>query len=170
MPLTMLRKFKKTPPRLSTIFSRYDPPLFLITMCTLLRRPILCNPTVHDAFRTYAQRGQQFGVAVGRYVIMPDHLHAFVCFGGEVGLRRWVKGLKRHLDTALLGIGQTPAIVPDAKLSGFWQPGTFDHLLRNDESYAQKWNYVRDNPVRAKLVERSEDWPNQGEIVLFDRV
>jgi REP-associated tyrosine transposase len=25
-----------------------------------------------------------------------------------------------------------------------WQPGFFDHLLRNDESYSQKWEYVRE--------------------------
>jgi len=45
----------------------------------------------------------------------------------------------------------------------------FDHVLRNDESYAQKWNYGRDNPVRAGLVVRSEDWPYQGEVALIDR-
>jgi len=45
----------------------------------------------------------------------------------------------------------------------------FDHLLRNDESYAQKWEYVRENPVRAGLVHCSEDWPYQGEIVYIGR-
>lgn len=50
-----------------------------------------------------------------------------------------------------------------------WQPGFFDHLLRNDESYAQKWNYVRENPVRAGLARTSDEWPYQGEIVYIDR-
>ena len=43
-----------------------------------------------------------------------------------------------------------------------WQAGVFDHLLRSDESYAEKWLYVRENPVRAGLVARAEDWPYQG--------
>jgi hypothetical protein len=30
-----------------------------------------------------------------------------------------------------------------------WQREFFDHLLRSEESYDQKWNYVRENPVRA---------------------
>ncbi len=51
----------------------------------------------------------------------------------------------------------------------FGSPGFFDHLLRNDESYAQKWEYVRQNSVRAGLVESPEDWPYQGEIVYIDR-
>ena len=43
--------------------------------------------------------------------------------------------------------------------------GFFDHLLRSEESYAQKWDYVRENPVRAQLVERVEDWPYAGELI-----
>jgi putative transposase len=50
-----------------------------------------------------------------------------------------------------------------------WQPGFFDHLLRNDESYSQKWEYVRLNPVRAGLVKRADEWPHQGEFVAIDR-
>ena len=50
-----------------------------------------------------------------------------------------------------------------------WQPGFFDHLMRSDESYAQKWDYVRENPVRHGLVPASDAWPYQGEIVRIDR-
>jgi len=50
-----------------------------------------------------------------------------------------------------------------------WQPGFFDHILRNDESYSQKWQYVYENPVRTGLVESPDQWPYQGEIVLIDR-
>ena len=45
----------------------------------------------------------------------------------------------------------------------------FDHILRNDESYAEKWNYVRDNPVRAGLVELAENWPYHGEVIVIAR-
>lgn len=90
---------------------------------------------------------------------MPDHLHFFV--QGEAGLvlSKWVGGLKRTLSVALKARGDRP----------LWQPGFFDHVLRNDESYAQKWEYVRDNPLRAGLVSQSDDWPYQGEIVVIDR-
>jgi len=54
--------------------------------------------------------------------------------------------LKQHLAKA---IEFTPPPV--------WQRGFFDHLLRSDESYAEKWNYVRENPVRAGLAQSAED-------------
>jgi len=51
-----------------------------------------------------------------------------------------------------------------------WQRGFFDHLLRSDESYEQKWNYVRENPIRAGLAKSADDWRYAGEIIVIDRV
>jgi hypothetical protein len=44
----------------------------------------------------------------------------------------------------------------------------FDHLIRHSESYAEKWEYVRQNPVRARLVKDPDEWPWQGEIVRLE--
>jgi hypothetical protein len=45
-----------------------------------------------------------------------------------------------------------------------WQRDFFDHVLRSDESYSEKWNYVFDNPVRAGLVSSANEWRYAGEI------
>ncbi|HEX7517484.1 MAG TPA: hypothetical protein VF345_09380 [Chthoniobacterales bacterium] len=45
-----------------------------------------------------------------------------------------------------------------------WQKGFFDHVLRSGDSYAQKWEYVRDNPVRAGLAKAWRDWPFSGQV------
>jgi len=151
---------KGRPPRLSQIFQSYDAPLFFVTVCTLHRHRFSSLKTANDALVVYGTRAiEEFNVALGRYVIMPDHLHFFVRGDQNFVLGNWVKGLKRAILKAF----------PNEKDHSLWQPGFFDHLLRNDESYAQKWEYVRENPVRAGLVHCSEDWPYQGEIVYIDR-
>ncbi len=48
--------------------------------------------------------------------------------------------------------------------SPIWQKEYFDHLLRLEESYLQKLEYVKQNPVRKGLIQRVEDWKWQGEI------
>jgi hypothetical protein len=40
-----------------------------------------------------------------------------------------------------------------------WRQGVFDRLLRRDEFVGSKWEYIRENPVRAGLVTRWEEWP-----------
>ena len=104
----------------------------------------------------FAKRAQdEFGIAVGRYVILPDHLHLFVCLPADIKLSDWVGTLKRILARTVDAASSDP----------IWQRGFFDHVLRSGESYSEKWNYVRENPVRAGLVKNADDWPLCGEIV-----
>jgi REP-associated tyrosine transposase len=49
-------------------------------------------------------------------------------------------------------------------IGAIWQAEFFDHVLRSSESYGQKWDYVRENPVRAGLSNDVDGWPWQGEI------
>jgi REP element-mobilizing transposase RayT len=70
---------KGRPPRLEQIFQTYAPPLFFITICTIHRQKIGDLEAAHHAFEAYVRRGHdKFGIAVGRYLIMPDHMHFFV--------------------------------------------------------------------------------------------
>lgn len=142
---------KGRPPRLQQIFQCYDPPLFFITICTLHRRKIDRLDLLHRAFQKYARRGaEEFSVGIGRYIIMPDHLHFFVRGDNHFDLVKWVNGLKRAMSVAVGATTDRP----------LWQPGFFDHVLRNEESYAQKWDYVQQNPIRAGLVNSAAEWPH----------
>ena len=59
----------------------------------------------------------------------------------------------------------TKRMIRELEFSGrVWQEEFFDHVLRSSESYSQKWDYVKENPVRAGLVTSANDWPYQGEI------
>jgi REP element-mobilizing transposase RayT len=40
-----------------------------------------------------------------------------------------------------------------------WEEESFDHVLRSDESLTEKCEYIRQNPVKAGLVRRPEDYP-----------
>ena len=152
-------KFTRPPRRLDRIFA--DAPLFFVTCCTYRKRPKLANDAFYNAFIAFAERaGSDFNIAVGRYVIMPDHLHFFVAGPNEFDLGNWIGTLKR---TLLKALPKTDSEDP------IWQRGFFDHVLRSDESYAQKWEYVRENPVRAGLVSEAREWPYAGEIILIER-
>lgn len=155
------RTFGERPPRLGRVFQGEAFPTYFVTFCTHERKPWLANAAVHDAFVKFTERAaDDFNIAVGRYVIMPDHVHFFVCGGLEFSLGKWVGALKQ---------GLAKAANKEIWQGQIWQEGFFDHLLRSDESMSQKWEYIRANPVRAGLVRRVEDWPYQGEIIPIDR-
>jgi putative transposase len=145
------------PPRLEQVFQNYDPPVYFVTLCTKNWRNVLANADVRSALIKYGRVGSRRGFALGRYVVMPDHIHLFVSGTLDFDLGVWMRGLKRVVAAA----------VPGGR-SGIWQRGFFDHVVRNSESYSQKWEYVHENPVRAGLVPTADRWPYQGEIVLIE--
>ena len=141
--------------RLSNVFA--SDPVYFVTLCTHARRPLLASDSTHAAVRTFCDAGTVRGVFVGRYVLMPDHGHAFLMFarGSTVTLSPWTKFLKNCLSKHWRTRG-----IP----APHWQKGFFDHVLRSAESYSEKWSYVEQNPVRAGLVPRASDWPFAGTI------
>ena len=152
---TVGKMIKGRPHRLGLIY--VNQPLYFVTFATRDRKRI---PSLYRAQLALEQYGHcatsKFNVAVGRYVIMPDHVHLFVRSDRSFTLSSWIGGLKRAMCVAL-------------KSPRLWQPGFFDHILRSKESYAEKWDYVRDNPLRSGLVRTLDEWPYQGEIVVIDR-
>ena len=153
--------FPKRPLRLDPLFQRYAQPVYFVTFCTYQRYAFLASTAVQNGFIAFATcAAREHNIAVGRYVLMPDHVHLFVRGGPEFDLGRWIGLLKRVLAKDAGRVKSTGRI---------WQEGFFDHVLRNDASYDQKWEYVRQNLVRAGLVAKAEHWPYQGEIVPIDR-
>src|SRR5439155_18350280 len=154
---------KDRPRRLDRIFSHA--PIFFVTFCTQDRKRIGSLVNAHSAFVKYGKgAAEKFNVAIGRYVIMLDHIHLFVGGDPNFALSPWVGGLKRAISLAVSGDPQARRLPLQGrhplqgKQNSLWQPGFFDHVLRSDESYAQKWEYVRDNPVRTGLVASWQEW------------
>jgi len=138
------------------------PLVFFLTACVAGRRPVLYEPRVADILvQAWRHATALHGWLIGRYVIMPDHVHFFASPVGDAAkdLSGFLKYWKRSTAIRLRKAG----------FSQFrWQREFFDHLLRDEESYAEKWDYVRDNPVRAGLVGDSSQWPYQGEIARLE--
>jgi REP element-mobilizing transposase RayT len=87
-------------------------------------------------------------------VAMPDHVH-LICLplsdsSGSVSIpeiTRTIKSESAHRINKALG-----------RMGRVWQDESFDHILRGDESLSKKMGYILQNPVRAGLVAKSQDY------------
>ena len=103
-------------------------------------------------------------------LLMPDHVHLFAALGCTEDTARddnmhqpvhvdmhpplamWVRFWKRRFAQAR-GLPRRS-----------WQGGMWDTRMRTPRQYEEKWAYVRENPVRYRLVARPDDWPYAGHI------
>lgn len=134
-------------------------PVYFITTCVAGRKPMLATASIHSLLREeWSGWRKRHGWMVGRYVVMPDHVHFFTTPIplADTTLHQVIGKWKEW--TAKRILKQTGGSAP------LWQPEFFDHLLRTEDSLAEKWTYIRENPVRAGLVSRAEDWPYAGSI------
>ena len=79
------------------------------------------------------------------YTLMPDHLHWLFRLNDITDLSRavgYVKGRSaKQINTHL------------KRNINVWQPGFYDHCLRQDEEIKEVMRYIVANPLRANLVE-----------------
>ena len=95
------------------------------------------------------------------FVLMPDHVHALVWLPQPDDLTRFLHGWKRmssfrirqwyakHAANYFVGFG------PGDR---FWQPKSYVFHIYSERKLREKLDYMHLNPVRAKLVERADDW------------
>ncbi|MGO9244371.1 MAG: REP-associated tyrosine transposase [Verrucomicrobiia bacterium] len=129
-----------------------SPVVYFVTACCYRRRRLfIADELVRVAAECLRRCQERHGWEVSQACFMPDHVHLFAApmRHREQSLAEFMQAWKSCV-TVRLGRGR------------IWQAGFFDHLLRSDESAEWKWEYVRQNPVRAGLCERPEDYAWSG--------
>ena len=86
------------------------------------------------------------------YVIMPNHVHLFFqCVGKSLG--GIIRDFKRWTTS------QINMKCPDYSGEPFWQREWFDHWSRSADFDEKFKLYIRNNPVKARLVKDYKNWP-----------
>ncbi len=148
---------RKAPIHLPPRYPLDGQPLVYLTVCTDQRKPILCRLAVHDLMVDTWQKADHW--LVGRYVIMPDHVHLF-CSPAQWyihSLAKWVQYWKAMISRQW----------PWPKEQPIWQRSFWDTQLRKEEQYLEKWKYVQLNPVRKEFTTDPKNWLFQGELHEF---
>src|SRR5205823_5270701 len=111
------------------------PTIIFLTVCTKNRKKILATEQSHELLKSAWQLRPAW--LVGRYVIMPDHVHLF-CAPGELDplpLTAWIEFWKSHVARNWFDRSHAP----------IWQRQFWDTQLRRGENYEEKWEYVLQN-------------------------
>ena len=127
---------------------------YFLTFCTDSRRHLLTTADVVDLVLSQIVRAAvDEQVAIVAYCFMPDHLHLLIEARAETSdCLRFIKGAKQY----------SGYYYAKAFGSPLWQRYGFERVLRNDEATLVVARYTLENPLRAGLVTRIEDYPFVG--------
>jgi REP element-mobilizing transposase RayT len=85
------------------------------------------------------------------WVVMPNHAHLLLtpCVGHELSdILHSLKSYTANEANKLL-----------RRKGQFWQPESFDRWVRDADHFAKVIAYIENNPVKARLCEKPEEWP-----------
>jgi putative transposase len=96
-----------------------------------------------------ASASEKAGVEIWSYCLMPNHVHIIATPSDEDGLWRTFSNVHRHY---------TGYINARLRVTGHLWQGRFSSVAMDEAHLFGALRYVALNPVRARLVERAEDW------------
>jgi putative transposase len=153
--------------RLMHTISRDTPALYL-TAVAKDRLPVFRTYTIKViTCKALDEARRSGGFAIYAYVIMPDHLHAItdsaikpskvLQFINGIISRRVIDHLKEHGHNASLQKLRRESGARGHRYS-LWDHHSNAFPIMSEDMLMQKVNYIHQNPVRAGLVERDEDY------------
>lgn len=139
-----VQAFKRT-------FARIDAALDKATSGPLwLAKPEIASMVENTLLSKYAALYKLWA-----YVVMANHIHFLITpkssMDSDVPVQQIlqkIKGYTAYEANKLMGRTGKP----------FWQGESFDHWPRDDNEFMRIVAYIENNPVKAGLVKRPEDW------------
>lgn len=96
-----------------------------------------------------AEAADRHGVEIWSYCLMPNHVHIIAVPRDADGLSRTFRHVHRHY---------TGFVNARMRVTGHLWQGRFSSVAMDERHLCAALRYVALNPVRARLVDRAEDW------------
>jgi len=123
--------------------------------------PILGDPTLaREVALQLRETATHFEASIMAYVIMPSHVHALLGLKRIEELSRLMQAFKALTTmrvVPLLSAGQRAEFGANRKFR-FWRPRFDDLIIRSEEQFRTKVEYIHNNPVKAGLSVRRIDY------------
>ncbi len=124
---------------------------YFFTQVTFHRKPIFHQETAIDVLRQafrYTMDRHPFTIVAS--VILPDHLHfLWTLPSDEQNYSTCWRLIKSQFTRNYAGSDHQPP---------FWQRRFWEHLIRDEEDFANHVNYIHFNPVKHRMVDSPEKW------------
>jgi len=138
------------------------PTLVFVTTTVRDWAPVFCHvPTANGVVKQLRHTASYLGVSIVGYVLIPSHLHALLGLPDRGLLPKFMQSFKslssRFVKSCCPSKFRTHFIV--GKGFRLWMPRYDCVQITSEKHFTVKLEYIHDNPRRAGLVFRAEDWP-----------
>ncbi len=146
--------------------------IYFVTTTVVRFTPIFANHNYCDILISNIKHyREKYKFVVLSYVIMPSHFHSILIVNPKLGtisdIMRDIKKftawrifdtLNEVEDNLILQTFKESAEGFKDQTKKLWIPRFDDEVIRNQQMFWTKLNYIHNNPIKAGLVSRAEDY------------
>ncbi|MBD2267450.1 transposase [Anabaena sp. FACHB-1391] len=142
-------KFQKQLPRLEKPHAKY-----FITFVTWERLEL--TPAARQVVLECCKYFDNQKYKLYAVVIMPDHVHLLIEPLLKDETEFWSIGSILH-SIKSYSAKQIPNVM--LHIGKVWQDGRYDEMIKNEQEFINKWEYILQNPVKAGLSNTPDEYP-----------
>ena len=137
---------------------------YFITQVTYQRETWLCGEVGRKALREAIERvKEKHPFSIDAFVLLPEHFHCLWTLppnDGDFSMRlRLIKTyVTKHYGQELAINREISLSRQKRKESNLWQRRFWEHLIRDEQDFANHCDYIHYNPVRHGLCTNPQDW------------
>jgi len=105
---------------------------------------------------------EKYGFRLHNFCIMPNHIHLLITPGSGTNLSRIVQWIKTHSAKRWNRVNRS--------IDHLWGERFFSRQIKDLTDYLFVQNYIDQNPVKAGLVSKPQDWEDCGAYYLVNGV
>ena len=126
------------------------PGTYFVTFITWQRRRLfVVEPYVRLFLKTLYGYRREGRFQLHAFVVMPEHVHLLLTPANDVTIERAMQLVKG---------GFSRAFGREFRGGEVWQRGFTDHRIRDAEDFARHRDYIHQNPVKRRMVERATEY------------
>ncbi|NEP85190.1 MAG: transposase [Okeania sp. SIO3B3] len=137
---------------------------YFITQVTYQREIWLCGEVGRKALREAIERvREKHPFSIDAFVLLPEHFHCLWTLppnDGDFSMRlRLIKTyVTKHYGQELAINREISLSRQKRRESNLWQRRFWEHLIRDEQDFANHCDYIHYNPVRHGLCINPQDW------------
>ena len=135
------------PPRL-----KIDNKIYFLTICTYKRTQFFKNKYVGNIIlESLNFCKDKFDLKIYAWVILYEHLHLLLQVNKGKDISNFLNSFKGFT-------GKIAKKLLNKDIKSFWQEGTCDHIMRDEEDFKSHYDYIHYNPVKHGIVKKPENY------------
>jgi putative transposase len=135
-------------------FDYATPAVYFVTIVAIDRRTLFYNQALASSvIECLLEQRERLNFNLYAYCLMPDHLHLLIGLKPDSKPLGQIIGAFKSLSTRRYW---------ESGKGVLWQRQFHDHIIRNEKDFFETFEYIKQNPVKKKLVAQWDEWKYTG--------